>query len=230
MCQIVWTDYRHLKQIALRPINHNIVIDKTVSKGIMSLPFLSVNDMRLKKIVICFLLGLGVTACSSYRPVPQAFHEVINQAYVLDAGDKVRVTVFQQADLTNTFGIDSSGYIAFPLIGALAARGKTVQQLEADIAKGLRKGFIRNPDVTVEVDRYRPVFVLGEVNGPGQYTYVPGMTVQKAIATAGGYSARASQENADVTRQVNGEIITGRVPISDPILPGDTVYIRERVF
>jgi len=186
--------------------------------------------MHLKTVAICVLIGLGLASCSSYRPVPAAFHEAINQAYVLDAGDKVRVTVFQQADLTNTFGIDSSGYIAFPLIGAVPARGKTVQQLEGDIARGLRQGFIRNPDVTVEVDTYRPIFVLGEVNGPGQYTFVPGMTVQKAIATAGGYSARASQENADVTRQVNGEIITGRVPISDPMMPGDTVYIRERVF
>lgn len=186
--------------------------------------------MNLKTIILCIVIGIGLANCSSYRPVPAAFHEAINKAYVLDAGDKVRITVFQQTDLTNTFGIDSSGYLAFPLIGAVPARGKTVQQLEADIARGLRKGFIRNPDVTVEVDTYRPVFILGEVNGPGQYAFVPGMTVQKAIATAGGYSARATQENADITRQVNGEIITGRVPISDPLLPGDTVYIRERVF
>ena len=70
----------------------------------------------------------------------------------------------------------------------------------------------------------------GEVGAPGQYTYVPGMTVQNAIAIAGGYSARAEQKDADVTRQINGKVMTGRVPITDPILPGDTIYLRERLF
>lgn len=186
--------------------------------------------MRLGTIALCILSGLAVTNCSSYRPAPAAFHEALNQPYVLDAGDKVRVTVYDQAELTNTFAVDQSGYLSFPLIGPTPARGRTVQQLEADIAKGLRNGFVRNPDVTVEMDTYRPVFVLGEVNSPGQYSFVPGMTVQKAIATAGGFSARGSQANADVTRQVNGEVLTGRVLTSDPILPGDTIYIRERIF
>ncbi len=71
---------------------------------------------------------------------------------------------------------------------------------------------------------------MGEVGGSGQYSYVPGMTVQKAIAAAGGFSPRANQENVDITRTVNGEVVTGRVLISDPILPGDTVYVRERLF
>ena len=82
----------------------------------------------------------------------------------------------------------------------------------------------------MEIDRYRPIFVMGEVGASGQYSYVPGMTVQKAIAIAGGFSARANQSNVDVTRDINGRVITGRVVTSDPLLPGDTVYIRERLF
>ncbi len=86
------------------------------------------------------------------------------------------------------------------------------------------------PDVSAEIDRYRPIFVMGEVGAPGQYSYVPGMTVQKAIASAGGFSPRAQQANADITRAINGKVITGRVVTSDPLLPGDTIYVRERLF
>ena len=120
--------------------------------------------------------------------------------------------------------------LSFPLIGSVAARGQTAQQLEASIAGKLKQGYVREPDVSVEVDRYRPFFIMGEVGSPGQYTYVPGMTVQNAIAIAGGFTPRGLQDNADITRQINGQVLNGRVPLSDPILPGDTIYVRERLF
>jgi len=176
------------------------------------------------------LAAMTLSACSSYRPAPPAFHAALNEPYMLNSGDRVRVTVFEQARLTNNYSVDQSGYIAFPLIGSVPASGKTVKQLEGVIASKLRGGYLRDPDVSVEVDRYRPIFIMGEVGGSGQYSYVPGMTVQKAIAAAGGFSPRANQENVDITRAVNGEVVTGRVLISDPILPGDTVYVRERLF
>lgn len=183
--------------------------------------------------VILMALGLAamsLSACSSYRPAPAAFHEALNQPYLLNAGDRVRITVFEQASLTNSYNVDQSGYIAFPLVGSIPARGKTPKQLEGVIAAKLRDGYLRDPDVSVEIDRYRPVFIMGEVGAAGQYSYVPGMTVQKAIAAAGGFTPRANQENVDVTRQLNGEGMTGRVLISDPIMPGDTIYVRERLF
>ena len=186
-------------------------------------------QFRLNAILAVIALG-ALAACSGYRPAPPAFHAAINQPYVLDAGDSLRITVFDQDDLTNSYAVDQSGYISFPLVGQVAARGRTVQQMEAAIAQQLRQGFLRNPDVAVEVDRYRPVFVMGEVGAAGQYAYVPGMTVQTAIASAGGFTARANQADADITRQINGEVMTGRVLISDPILPGDTIYVRERLF
>lgn len=172
----------------------------------------------------------GLASCTSYRPAPPAFHQAINQPYVLDAGDSVRVTVFDQPGLTNSYAIDQSGYMAFPLVGSVVARGRTVKQLEAEIAGQLRQGFLRAPDVSVEMEKYRPVFILGEVGAAGQYSYVPGLTVQKAIAVAGGYSSRSYQSNVDITRTINGKVMTGRVLISDPLLPGDTVYVRERLF
>jgi polysaccharide export outer membrane protein len=186
--------------------------------------------MKRHHFLILLAASLALSACSSYRPTPPAFHAAIGQPYLLDAGDNVRVTVFDQANLTNTYAVDQGGYVSFPLIGSVAARGKTAKQLEASIAAQLQQGFLRSPDVSVEIDRYRPIFVMGEVGAAGQYSYVPGMTVQKAIAVAGGYSPRGFQDNVDITRSVNGKVMTGRVLISDPILPGDTIYVRERLF
>ena len=183
------------------------------------------------KLAICAVaLGLGLSGCATYKPVDNAFYEELKKPYTLDSGDRMRITVFGQTDLTNTYSVEKSGYIAFPLVGSVLARGRTPKQVEAKVAQKLRSGFLRNPDVSVEIDRYRPFFIMGEVGTSGQYTYVPGMTVQNAVAVAGGFSARAEQGNVDVTRQVNGDVITGRVTLSDPILPGDTVYIRERLF
>lgn len=167
--------------------------------------------------------------CATYKPVDEAFHAVLTEPYLLDSGDVLRITVFEQADLTNTYSVDKAGYIAFPLVGSIQARGMTAKQVEADIAVRLRNGFLRDPDVSAEIDRYRPFFIMGEVGTGGQYTYVPGMTVQNAIAIAGGFTARAWQSDVDITRQINGKIMTGRVPLSDPIMPGDTIHIRERL-
>jgi len=185
-----------------------------------------------RSLPIAFVVALSAIAssCTSYRPAPKAFNEATIQPYRVDSGDRLRVTVFDQKDLSNTYSVDQAGYISFPLVGAVAARGRTLQELEGQLATKLRQGFLRNPDVSIEVDRYRSIFVMGEVGQPGQFTYVPGMTVQNAIAVAGGYSPRASQANADITRKINGDVMTGRVSISDPVLAGDTIYVRERLF
>jgi hypothetical protein len=91
-----------------------------------------------------------------------------------------------------------------------------LHELEGSIAASLRQGYLRDPDVSIEIDRYRSFFIMGEVGQAGQYSYVAGMTVQNAIAIAGGFSARANQRNVDITRKINGEIMTGSVSISDP--------------
>ena len=183
----------------------------------------------LRTVAITFL-AIIMASCAAYKPLDPAFHKALSEPYRLDSGDVLRVTVFDQANLTNTYTVDKAGYVSFPLVGSVGARGQTPKQMEGRIAEGLRKGYLRDPDVSVEVATYRPFFILGEVGTAGQYVYVPGMTVQNAIAIAGGFTARAEQEDADVTRNVNGEIVTGRVPISDPILPGDTIAVRERLF
>ena len=168
--------------------------------------------------------------CASSPPPAKGFETAALQPYRLDSGDRLRVTVFEQQGLTNTYTVDQAGYIAFPLVGQVAARGQTLPALEGAIASRLKQGYLRDPDVSIEIDRYRPVFVMGEVGRPGQYSYVPGMTAQNAIAIAGGFTSRGNERDVDVTRKVNGQVATGRTIVTAPILAGDTIYVRERLF
>jgi polysaccharide biosynthesis/export protein len=181
-------------------------------------------------VVLAACLTAGLAGCTSTQPAPKSFSQATIEPYRLDSGDRLRVSVFEQTSLSNTYTVDQAGYISFPLIGQVAARGETLASLEGAIATQLKKGYLRDPDVTIEVDRYRPVFVMGEVGRPGQYSYVPGMTAQNAVAIAGGFTARGNRRDIDVTRSINGRAITGRTPISSSILAGDTVYVRERLF
>ena len=128
-------------------------------------------------------------------PVPVAY----DAAYHLDAGDKLRVVVYGQEGLTNTYAIDAGGSITMPLIGAVPARGRTPAGLAAEIAARLRNGYIREPSVAVEIEAYRPFFILGEVAAPGQYPYVPNMSVESAVAIAGGFSPRARRDRVTLT-------------------------------
>lgn len=151
-------------------------------------------------------------------------------AYRLDAGDRLRVVVYGQEGLTNTYSIDAAGAITMPLIGSVPARGRTPAGLAAEITSRLRRGFIREPSVAVEVESYRPFFILGEVTAPGQYPYVPHMSVESAVAIAGGFTPRAQRDHVTVTHPEGGATVREVVPLGTPLSPGDTVYVGERWF
>jgi len=151
-------------------------------------------------------------------------------AYTLDSGDKLRVVVFGQDGITNSYTVDAGGNVNLPLIGAVPARGTSTQQLARTIADRLRQGYVREPHVTVEVEAYRPFFILGEVTTPGQYPYVANMTVETAVAIAGGFGARASKQKVELTRNAPGQQMRGDVPLTYPLQPGDTIVVKERWF
>ena len=151
-------------------------------------------------------------------------------AYTLDAGDKLRVMVFGQDGISNAYIVDAGGNVNLPLIGTVPARGATAQQLAQRIAERLKQGYVREPHVTVEVEIYRPFFILGEVTTPGQYPYVADMTVEKAIAIAGGFAPRASKRSVELTRDAAGQPVKADVPLTFPMRPGDTVVVKERWF
>jgi polysaccharide biosynthesis/export protein len=160
------------------------------------------------------------------EPVPVRY----DAAYHLDAGDKLRVVVYGQEGLTNSYAIDAGGSITMPLIGSVPARGRTTAGLAAAISAKLRAGFIRDPSVAVEIEAYRPFFILGEVAAPGQYPYVPNMTVESAVAIAGGFSPRARRDSVTVTHTDASGTARFVVPPGSPVRPGDTVLVSERWF
>src|SRR5690349_5086075 len=173
---------------------------------------------------------LLLAACTNYMPEKHVFHGSLVAPYKVDTGDELRIIVFGQADLTNAYTVDKAGTLSMPLIGSVPARGRTTGEIEQNVAVRLRNGYLRKPDVAVEVARYRPIFVMGEVNAAGQYSYVAGSTIQTAIATAGGFSPRADQYAVKVTRTYNGEVETAKLRMTDPVMPGDTIYVTERIF
>ena len=150
--------------------------------------------------------------------------------YTLDSGDKLRIVVFGQDSISNNYTVDAQGAVTLPLIGAVTARGLTTVQLGNTVATRLKQGFIREPNVAVEVETYRPFFVLGEVTFPGQYPYVPNMTAENAIAIAGGFTPRAYRTTITLTRKIQGVPTKTTLPLRYPLRPGDTVEVSERWF
>jgi polysaccharide export outer membrane protein len=170
--------------------------------------------------------GSAPLAIAYAEPAP-VHHDT---AYHLDAGDRLRVVIYGQEGLTNTYAIDAGGSITMPLIGAVPARGRTTAGLAAEISAKLRRGFIREPSVAVEIESYRPFFILGEVAAPGQYPYVPNMTVESAVAIAGGFSPRARRDRVTLTHTDASGPTRFVVPSGTPFSPGDTVLVGERWF
>ncbi len=170
--------------------------------------------------------GPYVAAPNAYASAPASY----STDYTLDSGDKLRVVVFGQDGITNSYTVDAGGNVNLPLVGTVPARGATTQQLSRVIADRLKQGYVREPHVSVEVEAYRPFFILGEVTTPGQYPYVANMTAETAIAIAGGFAPRASKSKVQLTRNAPGQQINGEVPLNFPLRPGDTVVVKERWF
>lgn len=168
--------------------------------------------------------AIAVSAPAAYAAPPQ------QAPYTLDSGDRLRVVVFGQDGLTNSYVVDVSGDIAMPLIGSVAARGLTTDQLSSRIAGLLRQGYVRDPHVAVEVEAYRPFFILGEVTQPGQYPYVANMTVETAVAIAGGFTPRGYKREVIISRNYGNQAYRFKTPITAQIQPGDTIQVEERWF
>jgi polysaccharide biosynthesis/export protein len=178
-------------------------------------------------------MAYGSSYATAPAPIPVAYAAApmpaaYDTSYRLDAGDKLRVVVYGQEGLTNSYAIDAGGSIAMPLIGAVPARGRTPAGLAALIAAKLRNGYIREPSVAVEIESYRPFFILGEVAAPGQYPYVPNMSVESAVAIAGGFSPRARRDAVTLTHTDGSGSIRIVVPLGTAVNPGDTVLVGER--
>jgi len=151
--------------------------------------------------------------------------------YALGPGDRVRLTVFRHEDLSGEFDVDGEGFLAMPLVGEIRAAGMNARQLESGIEALLKEGgYLVNPQVSIEVLNYRPFYIIGEVNTPGSYPYVNGMSVLTAVALAGGYTYRAREDRVSITRANDPQRREYRAAPDTPVLPGDIIKVPERLF
>lgn len=153
------------------------------------------------------------------------------EGYLLEPGNRVRVIVFNETNLSGDFTVDPIGNIALPLVGNVPASGITAKALAKRIADMLKRdAYMQDPSVAVEVQTFRPFYVLGEVRQPGEFPYTTGLTVLSAIARAGGYDYRARQGEVVLVRLIGGDQKEYRATERTPILPGDIVKVLERRF
>jgi polysaccharide export outer membrane protein len=181
------------------------------------------------------LLLVGLALCPAGCGGPGSDLQVLPSPtlsdYRLAPGDQVRIITYGEEQLTGEFRVADSGGIALPLVGTVKAEGLTPSALEKAVAAALKKAqLFRDPSVTVEIIGYRPVYVLGEVNKPGEYGFKPGMTLVTAVAVAGGFTYRAIQDYASVVRTTEGRAVEGRAMRQSFVQPGDVITVYERRF
>ena len=174
--------------------------------------------------------GSAAPVAAPIAAVAPASAAEVASVYTLDSGDRLRIVVFGQDGLSNSYIVDAAGNITMPLIGSVPARDTSTSELARVIGARLRNGFIREPHVAIEVESYRPFFILGEVTYPGQCPHVPNMTVETAVAIAGGFTPRAYRWEVKVARNMGGRPFRMAVPPTYALRPGDTVTIDERWF
>jgi polysaccharide export outer membrane protein len=187
----------------------------------------------LRSLFLASLVALVValSGCSSKQPLYRATPVAEGAEYLLGPGDQIRVDVFNQANLSGVFPIDSAGSVAIPLIGQVPANKLTAKALEEAIAAALtRDGFLVNPSVTVQVVTFRPYYILGEVGAPGAYPYSSGLTVRMAVASARGFTYRANTKRVFIQRSGQTEERLFELTPATPVGPGDIIRIPERFF
>ena len=151
-------------------------------------------------------------------------------SYKLGPGDALRVTVFRHLDLSGEFRLDGEGNFAMPLVGEIRGGGRTARQVENEVELALKSGgYLIDPQVSIEVLNYRPFYIIGEVNNPGSFEYVNGMTVINAVALAGGFTYRADQDDIVISRGGSSGPEVAAAPDTQ-VLPGDIIEVQERFF
>ena len=188
------------------------------------------------------VLGIGLLGGCSSSPPPMPVEAAATgggadgepladiASYKLGPGDALRVTVFRHEDLSGEFSLDGEGNFAMPLVGEIRGGGRTARQLENEVELALKSGgYLIEPQVSIEVLNYRPFYIIGEVNNPGSFEYVNGMTVINAVALAGGFTYRADQDDIVISRGGSSGPEMQAAP-DTKVLPGDIIEVQERFF
>lgn len=183
---------------------------------------ISVGARNYRLITLAFVMMLFIAASS---------HGQSDEGeYLLGAGDFIGIHVYNEPDLSLDAEIDRAGFVSFPFLGEVSAQSLTTPQLALSIENGLRGDYLVDPHVQVTVIRYRPFYIHGQVYSPGGYPYQPGLTVDMAIALAGGLKERASKSNWSIRRATESHQQEHEAARDTPVLAGDIVEISESFF
>lgn len=176
-------------------------------------------------VVSCMIPG-----CATSNALPELTLASSDASYMLGAGDKLRITVYGEEKLTGEYLVDGAGAIAFPLIGTIQAKGLTAPALGSRLTEALSSGYLDNPSVAIDVLNFRPYYILGEVNKPGEFPYAEGLTIFSAVAKAEGFTYRADENRVFIRHKDGAGEILYRLDGTTPVQPGDTVRVLERRF
>lgn len=178
-------------------------------------------------LVVATLTGCALGADDDLKPIEDAD---VRKTYNLASGDRIRVNVFGHPDLSGEFEIDADGTVTYPLLGAVRAADKSTADLKRQLTALLERDYLVDARVTVEVLNYRPFYILGEVASSGSYPYQPGLTVQQAVALAGGFTRRAVTSYVQIARPAGEGTVNLRADQDAKVLPGDTIRVLRRLF
>lgn len=189
---------------------------------------------RKSAVAMAMVMSAALLVCMVPASIESALAadtaEEVDTVYQLDTGDRIKVTVFGHEDLSGEFEVDGTGRVAMPLIQFVEVGGLSVREAESAIEAKLSPDYLKNPKASVEILNYRPFYILGEVENPGSYQYVTGMTVLESVALAGGFTYRARQKKMTVIRAADPEKKKVRALIGTKVLPGDVIEVPERRF
>ena len=176
-------------------------------------------------------LGIfAVMVCALVGGFSASVHAQAAPVYTLGPGDKVRLMIYGEDEISGEYELDGTGALTLPLVGEVLAGGLSVREAEQKINDAYKGDYLINPRVNVEVMNYRPIFILGEVKTPGNYAYINGMTALQAVTVAGGYTYRARKNKISLRRAVDGEEKEMYINEKARVFPGDIINVEERFF
>ena len=207
-----------------------MIYAKNIFSRVGAVLFIVAVTMGLSAVTAVTTYAQDATARQQTASVPTPTPMNVDPGYRLGTGDTVHITVFGESDLSGDYPIDGTGTIRMPLIGQVKAAGLTIPALENSIQTKLAAGYLHDPKISAVVTNYRPFYIIGEVNKPGEYPYASGMNVLTAVALAGGFTYRADDTDVDIRHKGSTKEISVPADPSSKIEPGDIITVSERFF
>lgn len=181
------------------------------------------------QLLLAIVLGVLLAGCAN---VPKAQIGAPSQplSYALDSGDVLRVSVYGESEVSGDYRVGDGGDVSIPLVGSIRVRGQTTRSVAARVTAALANGYMRNPDVAIEISEYRPFFIEGAVRNSGRFQFAPGLTARAAVSMAGGFTETANRQGVTVHRRQDEQMMVIKLDLDQPLAPGDIVSVGQRWF